>query len=249
MRTRPRVLARVVAATATIGLGVMTTVVPASAHVGIVEGDYHADSYVVVPFSVPHGCDGSPTTRIRIQMPESIPSVTPTVNPGWDIELVKEQLATPLDLGEGRTLTERVTEVAYTARTPLPDGYRDVLELSLRLPADAVGQTLTFPTIQECAEGSTNWTQIPAEGQDPDELELPAPSLFVFGPKEDPGEETNAGTIPLPTTTPPPVSDESDDGSDRGLAIAGLAAGVVGMALGGRALMASKGSAGAGGTR
>ena len=44
-----------------------------------------------------------------------MPTATPTVNPGWTIEIVKEALDTPLDLGEGRTLTERVTEIDYTA--------------------------------------------------------------------------------------------------------------------------------------
>ena len=180
MRTATRPLAaRILLGVTAAGTGLLLTALPASAHVTVGEGDYHAGSYVVLPFSVPHGCDGSPTTKIRIQMPESIPTVTPTVNPNWDIELVKETLDTPIDLGEGRTLTERITEVDYTAKTPLPAEYRDVFDLSLQLPEDAKGTTIAFPIIQQCVEGQTDWTQIPAEGQDPDELEHPAPAIAV----------------------------------------------------------------------
>jgi len=254
MRARLNGLGRVLVGTTAIGAGLLLAAVPASAHVGIGEGDYHAGSYVVVPFSVPHGCDGSPTTKLRIKLPESVPTATPTVNPGWTIEIVKEALDTPLDLGEGRTLTERVTEIDYTAIAPLPDGYRDVFELSLQLPADSAGSTLAFPTIQECAEGSTEWTQIPEDGQDPEELEHPAPSIAVI---ESEAEEAahdhaaEAGSGDTPTTTAA-SSDDNEAGSkssDRGLAIAGLATGVIGMGLGGRALVASKGSTGSKGSK
>ncbi|MGO7983364.1 DUF1775 domain-containing protein, partial [Rhizobium johnstonii] len=33
-------------------------------------------------------CDGSPTTTIAIDIPDSIISVTPTVNAGWDVSTV-----------------------------------------------------------------------------------------------------------------------------------------------------------------
>ena len=62
MRARLNGLGRVLVGTTAIGAGLLLAAVPASAHVGIGEGDYHAGSYVVVPFSVPHGCDGSPTS-------------------------------------------------------------------------------------------------------------------------------------------------------------------------------------------
>ena len=41
-----------------------------------------------------------------------------------------EALAEPIQ-GEGGEITERVSEVVYTAKTPLPDGYRDAFALSL----------------------------------------------------------------------------------------------------------------------
>ena len=53
------------------------------------------------------------------------------VNPNWDVEKVMETLDEPIH-GEHGEITERVGEVVYTAKTPLPDGYRDAFTLSLR---------------------------------------------------------------------------------------------------------------------
>ena len=53
----------------------------AGAHVTVSPSQGAAGSYSVLTFSVPHGCDGSATTRVAIQVPEQILSVTPSVNP------------------------------------------------------------------------------------------------------------------------------------------------------------------------
>ena len=45
---------------------------------------------------------------------------------------------------------------------------------------DAAGEVLAWPTIQTCEEGSTDWTQVAADGQDADELETPAPSFEIL---------------------------------------------------------------------
>ena len=73
----------------------------------------------------------------------------------------------------------------YTARTPVEDGFRDTFELSVNIPEDAAGQTLYFPTIQTCESGESAWIEIPAEGQDHDDLESPAPAVEVVAAAED----------------------------------------------------------------
>jgi uncharacterized protein YcnI len=235
---------RVVAAVTTVGAGLLLFAGPASAHIEIQEGDQAADSYATLTFGVPHGCEESPTTKIRIQLPENVPTVTPYVNPNWDITFVKEQLDTPIDLGEGESLTERITEVDFTARTPLPIGFADLLKLSVHIPKDAAGTTLRFPTIQECEVGTTEWTQIPEAGQDAEELPHPAPAVNVVAASAE-GDHHGDDAAEASTTTS--SDDDSDDGgSDRGLAIGGLVAGIVGIVVGGAAFARSKGSAGSG---
>lgn len=153
--------------------------VAASAHVSIAEGPVEAGSYSILTFGVPHGCDGSATTEVAIQIPEGINAVTPTRNSLYTVEKVMEDLDTPITDSHGNEVTERVAQVVYTATTPLPDGQRDAFELSLQIPEDAADSTLYFPTVQTCERGETAWVQIPEDGQDAHDLDAPAPSVNV----------------------------------------------------------------------
>jgi uncharacterized protein YcnI len=152
---------------------------PASAHVTVKPEGAAAGSYTVLRFALSHGCEGSATTEIAIQIPEEFATVAPGINQGWTVEKVMENLATPIPDGHGGEYTERVAEVVYTAKEPLQDGYYDSFDMSVRLPEDAAGKTLYFPTIQTCEEGETAWIQIPEEGQSADDLESPAPAFAV----------------------------------------------------------------------
>lgn len=131
----------------------------ASAHVGVSPSTTGAGSYSVLTFSVPHGCEGSPTTAIAITIPEEVASVTPTVNPGWEVSATKDG--------------QRVSQVVYTAHEPLPAELRDTFELSVRLPEGEQGDRILFPVLQSCVQGSADWAD-PSE-----DAELPAPSIVL----------------------------------------------------------------------
>ena len=66
------------------------------AHVTVHPKEAPAGSYAKLTFRVPHGCDGSPTVRLRVQIPEGFVSVKPMVHPLWKIETVKKPLETPM---------------------------------------------------------------------------------------------------------------------------------------------------------
>jgi periplasmic copper chaperone A len=177
-------LARLSAVPLAVGAVVLGVAAPASAHVTISASTTAAGAFAVLTVSVPHGCEGSPTTEITIQVPEEINAVTPTRNPLWEVEKQVEQLDPPVTDAHGNEITERVATVTYTATTPLPEGYRDAFELSLQLP-DEEGATLVFPTIQTCEEGESAWIEVAEEGQSAEELELPAPSLTITSAEGD----------------------------------------------------------------
>jgi uncharacterized protein YcnI len=181
-----------------------------------------AGANAILTFSVGHGCEGSPTTEITIAMPEQILQVTPTRNPLWTVDKQVEQLDEPVTDAHGNEVTERVSQVVYTTDEPLPEGIRDTFELSLQLP-DAAGETIAFPVVQTCQQGETGWTETAAEGQDPEELENPAPTVTLTEATEE-----------SPGTTEGAVA-ETDTESD-GLAVAGVVTGVVGILVGGLAL-------------
>ncbi len=231
-----RTLARLGAAAGAAGLLTLGLAAPASAHVTVTPSDTAAGAFVVLTFSVPHGCEGSPTTGITIQIPEEILSVTPTRNPLYEVEKTVVQLDEPVEDAHGNSITERVGEVSYTTRTPLPDGERDAFELSLQLP-DAAGETLNFPVIQTCEKGQTDWVETPAEGQDPEELERPAPSVTIT---EATGDEHGAAETVSTEESEADAVDDSDSDDGNGLAITGLVVGAVGVIVGGTALVRTR---------
>jgi uncharacterized protein YcnI len=223
------------AATATLAAGAALAVaVPlsASAHIGVAPTSTAAGTSTVLTFALPHGCDGSATTAIAIDIPESIISVTPTVNPNWDVAKVGVNLDQPLDDGHGNSITTRIGQVVYTAKTPLADGLRDTFAISLTLPKDAAGTTLAFPILQTCEAGSTAWDQVAADG----ETEHPAPSVKVTAAVAGGGHGHADAAAEADTAGADSAAGTSSTGSTgdvlaRVLGIGGLVVGAVGIAL------------------
>lgn len=186
----------------------------ASAHVGAGASSTAAGSYTIVTLSVPHGCEASPTTKITIDIPDDILSVTPTVNPNWTISRTTEPLETAVE-----DQTERTSQVSYTAiGAGLPADQRDTFELSLRLPDGEEGDRVEFPVTQDCAEGQTLWT-----GDD-------APVVILSAAVEGDGhgaEETHDEGASVDA-----ASVESADALARVLAIGGLVLGALGVTFG-----------------
>ncbi|MDZ5622904.1 YcnI family protein [Nocardioides sp. HM23] len=217
-------------------------VAPASAHVTITPDTTAAGAHAVLTFSAGHGCDGSPTTTVAIDMPDQVYAVTPTRNPYWTVEKVMADLDEPITDAHGNEITERVDQVVYEARTPLPDGQRDTFELSLQLP-DAAGETLVFPVVQTCEEGENPWIETPAEGQDPEELEFPAPTVTITEAEAE-GDSHGAGASDEEPAEPAASAEgtggDEEDEDGNGLALAGLGTGVAGIVVGGIALARSR---------
>ncbi|WP_380165013.1 YcnI family protein [Jannaschia sp. R86511] len=225
-------------ATLLVGAVALATAPSASAHVGVSATTTEAGAYTVVTVSVPHGCEDSATHTVTIQVPEQILSVTPTVNPSWDVEKVMVTLDEPVDDGHGGEYTERVGEVVYTTDTPLPSDLRDSFELSLKLP-DLPGETLAFPTVQTCEEGEAAWVQL---SDDPEaELDFPAPSLTLTGAEE--AEEAATDTeaeVELASTSEEAADAGTASGPATGLLVAALVLGGAGAVMGGVALTRSR---------
>lgn len=165
---------------------IAATLSSASAHVHLHAESTASGANTILTFSLAHGCEGSATTKLTIQIPDGINAVAPGINDGWKVEKQAETLATPVTT-EDETVTERVSEVVYTANEPLADGYYDEFKLSLTLPDAPVGTVIAFPTIQTCEKGETAWIEVPAQGQSEDDLEAPAPSITITAPEDEGG--------------------------------------------------------------
>jgi uncharacterized protein YcnI len=223
-----RTLARLGAVPVALGATFLATAAPAAAHVTISASTTAAGAFTVLTVSVPHGCEGSPTTEVTVQIPEGINAVTPTRNALWEVAKEVEQLDPPLTDAHGNELTERVATVTYTARTPLPDGYRDAFELSVQLPEEE-GRTLVFPTIQTCEKAEAAWIEVPQDGQGEDALELPAPAITITAAE---GDAHGAAE--------PDEESEDDTGPGGDLGAWGLGVGIVGLLVGAFAVVQAR---------
>ncbi|WLQ04721.1 YcnI family copper-binding membrane protein [Arthrobacter oryzae] len=237
---------RAISATAVAGgtaALMLAGVTAASAHVGVTPDKTDANAYALLTFGIPHGCDDYGTTKVTITLPGELNDAQPTVNPNWTVEKVVEQLPEPKKLADGATITKRTSQIVYTAKAPLKPELRDALVLSVKLP-DTAGKTLHFPTLQNCEQGQTDWSEIAKDGQDPHSLKAPAPSLTVTAAAAD-GHGSHASTTDTAAETAGTAQASSVNGSvsDDGAQArswAGLVAGVGGLALGGAALMRSR---------
>lgn len=226
------------AATGGAAVLILTAAAGASAHVGVTPNKTDANSYALLTFGIPHGCEESGTTKVAITLPAELNDAQPTVNPNWSVEKVTEQLAEPKKLADGTSITKRTSQIVYTAKAPLDHELRDALVLSVKLP-DAAGTTLYFPTLQSCETGQTDWSEIAKDGQDPHSLKAPAPSITITEAASADGH----GAAPSTAHTGEPLATEqvaavTDSGADA-RSWAGLAAGIGGLALGGAAFVRS----------
>ena len=131
--------------------------VQTQAHVVVDPKTAIAGDYSKVVFRVGHGCDGSPTTKIMITIPDGILGLKPQVKPGWKIGIKKEKLATPAML-HGKEILEVPREITWSGG-PLPDEHMDEFGMSFKAP-EAAGD-LVFKVLQTCKKGSNHWSDAP----------------------------------------------------------------------------------------
>jgi uncharacterized protein YcnI len=199
----------------------------AAAHVTVEPTEGPSDGFATLTFSIPHGCEESPSTRLRVQIPRSVPQVTPGVHPSWDLSVRRG----PKDRTElhGETITRGISEVIWTATEPLPPPYLEQFVMSVKLPAGE-GETLHFPAIQECEQGQTRWIQIPGPGETEEDLEEPAPAVTLVAAEQAPAEAAE----------PEEAEEDDDDDDGNGLAIAALIVGGLGLVVGTGGLIRSR---------
>ena len=152
--------------------------VPAGAHVSLEQAEAAAGSAYKAVLRVGHGCEGSPTVAIRVLIPDGVIAVKPMPKPGWELSTRVESYEKPVQHYD-QTLTEGVREIGWTGGR-LPDEWYDEFVFRGMLPKGEAGTVIRFPVVQECEKGVHRWIELPAEGQDVDELAEPAPGVTLI---------------------------------------------------------------------
>jgi uncharacterized protein YcnI len=147
----------------------------AEAHITLENRQATPGSTYKAVFAVPHGCAGSATVKIRVQIPEGVIAVKPMPKPGWSVETVKGKYATSVEY-HGATISEGVKEVIWSGGKLTDDNYDEFIAATYLTATLKPNTTLYFPVVQECEQGTSRWIELPSEGK-PAEGKSPAPGV------------------------------------------------------------------------
>jgi periplasmic copper chaperone A len=135
-------------------------------------------SSYTLSFEVEHGCAGSPTVKVAMQLPDGVTNGAPVAPEGWS----------------GSIDANVVTFVGG----PQPDDQPFTMTVTMTLP-NRPGETLKFPAVQTCEVGETRWIG-------DESSETPAPLVMlsnaVAGPPGTTASPITSPALPAPTTGP-----------------------------------------------
>jgi periplasmic copper chaperone A len=204
---------------------VLLLAVPALAHVTVTPDSAPAGAAAVLTFHVPNEEAHADATGLDMRIPTDHPIAQVLVKPvpGWKITVKDITLSKPIVTDDGR-FTQAVSEVTWSGGRIPPGQFQDFTISADPLPTGV--SELAFKAIQTYSNGDVvSWIDLPQPGQPaPDH---PAPVLKL-----------TAATNPDAATSPGSGSDATSPGSGsdaaaRVLAIAGLVAGLLALAIAG----------------
>ncbi|MBD9449783.1 DUF1775 domain-containing protein [Rhizobium sp. RHZ01] len=126
-----------------------------------------------------HGCEGKPTLKVRVKVPEGLLSAKPMPKAGWTVEKIKGSYEKSYDL-YGKPVKEGLTEIIWSGGNLADDEYDEFVFRGTVAKELPLGTRVYVPIVQECADGaSERWIEIPAAGKSSDDYEKPAPYFDV----------------------------------------------------------------------
>ncbi|WNO62892.1 YcnI family protein [Streptomyces sp. NBC_00121] len=212
--------------------GVLTAAGVAFAHVTV-----HPDSYAkgatdgVLTFRVPNEEDTADTTKVQVFLPTDHPVLGVLVTPqdGWTAKVTTTRLKTPVKTDDG-TITDAVSQITWSGGRIRSGEYQDFDVAFGQLPDDT--DQLGFKTLQTYSDGKVvRWIEETQKGAE--EPENPAPVLKLTAGTAGDG---SAPMTASPSEPKPTAKASSSDSTARGLGIAGLVAGVLGLVAAGVAI-------------
>jgi uncharacterized protein YcnI len=146
----------------------------AHATLGVTQGSPNASYRGIV--QITHGCDGSPTTRVKVTIPEGVIGARPMPKPGWSLSMTKGPYAKSYPYFHG-SLAEGVKEIVWSGGSLAEDQFDEFVFVARITDAFRPGDTVYFPVDQDCERSGYHWAEIPGPGQDAHALKEPAPSV------------------------------------------------------------------------
>jgi len=152
----------------------------ASAHVTLERKEVPVGSFYKAVLSVPHGCEGSATIKVSVQIPDGVIAVKPMVKPGWTLDVKRGDYAKPYGYLHGAKLTQGPKEVSWSGGN-IPDAYYDEFVMQTFIAGElAPNTTIHFPVVQTCEKGEHRWTETSSAPKTDGKHDEPAPALKLL---------------------------------------------------------------------
>jgi uncharacterized protein len=211
----------------------------ARAHVSLHPNEVPTGSFATLGIRVPNEMEKANTVKLAVQVPPGFLDISTEYMPGWTSKVLTGKLAKPVQTSDGE-VTEQVREIIWTGHGTqglIPPGQFLNFPISTEIPGKA-GEVLAFKVLQYYDNGEViRWIGSPNS-------ETPAPQIDVTaegGVLQDvAGSET---APPSPSAKPSEegeASSGSSDSASKGLGIAALILGALGLIAGGTALVRSR---------
>ena len=166
----------------------------AEAHALLERREASTDSAYRGVVQIMHGCDGRPTTRVSVTIPEGMIGAKPMPKPGWTVTTTRGPYAQPHRSFHG-TVSEGVKTITWSGGA-LPDDQIDEFTFLARVSDTlAPGTSVYLPIEQDCTEGSYRWREIPVEGQSARDLKAPAPAVRIVAAAQKAAPAAAAGPV------------------------------------------------------
>jgi periplasmic copper chaperone A len=222
----------------------------AQAHVSVHPNTVPEGAFATLNIRVPGEEENAYAYKVDTLFPPGFTDVDIQNVPSWTAKVVKKKLAKPIQTDDG-PISEEISQVIWTGDKSV-DGRLDngtfmQFPLSIAMPEHIAGKSLAFKTLETYSNGKViHWIGAPS-------AEFPAPTVNitakggvlqdVAGGEAGPTPGEVPGTEAATTTTSSP---SSSGGASKGLGIAALILGALGLLAGGAALIRSRRPAGGG---
>lgn len=221
--------------------GALALPTAAQAHISLHPNTTPTGAFATLDVRVPNEEDKPNTIKVDMQVPPGFLDASTGYLPGWTVEVKTRKLAKPVTTPNGTVDTE-VAEIVWTGdgkQGKIPPHSFLNFPISVKIPGKA-GDALTFKTVQSYDDGKV------ARWIGPPSADMPAPTINVTpaggalqdvagdeaGPKS--GQQASGGAaVPSRSqSSTAAASTKSGGGASKGLTIAALVLGALGLIAG-----------------
>jgi periplasmic copper chaperone A len=229
-----------------LALAALALPATAQAHISLHPNTIPAGAFATLDVRVPGEQEAAHVTRVDVLFPSGFVGVDYENVPGWSTKVIEAKLAAPVE-EDGEKIDTEVSQIVWTWTGPLGkvnNGQFVDLPLSLAIPHDVAGKALEFRTVQTYSNGQVvHWISPSLTA------EHPSPRINVTAKggvvQEVAGEEAGPTAGQTAASSAPAATSASNgaaasNSASKGLGIAALILGALGLIAGLAALVTSR---------